>query len=31
MLVVAFVLTLNNFFYAANPAAAKGVGLVWKV
>ena len=25
MLVVAFVLTLNNFFYAANPAAAKPI------
>ena len=25
MLVVAFVLTLNNFFYAVNPAAAKPI------
>ena len=25
MLAVAFVLTLNNFFYAVNPAAAKGM------
>ena len=25
MLVVAFILTLNNFFYAVNPAAAKPI------